>query len=76
MRFARLDQSPNTTQNTNRIEHEQITIFYAVGAAPPEKNSQWNPNRPLARRANAILLLAKGKSKTEIAELFRPPYRA
>lgn len=36
-----------------------------------KKIVQWNPNRPLARRANAILLLAKGKSKTEIAELLQ-----
>ncbi|WP_405047867.1 helix-turn-helix domain-containing protein [Rheinheimera soli] len=28
---------------------------------------QWNPSRPLARRANAILLWAQGKPKAEIA---------
>ncbi len=32
---------------------------------------QWNPNRPLARRANAVLLLAQGKSKAEIARLLQ-----
>ncbi len=31
----------------------------------------WNPNRPLARRANTTLLLAKGKSKTVITELLQ-----
>jgi len=36
-----------------------------------KKIVQWNPNRPLARRTNAVLLLAKGKSKTEIAELLQ-----
>jgi transposase len=36
-----------------------------------KKIVQWNPNRPLARRVNAILLLVKGKSKTEIAELLQ-----
>lgn len=63
--------SRQTQPSRNRIEHEQITIFYATGAVPPKKIVQWNPNRPLARRANAILLLAKGKSKTEIAELLQ-----
>jgi hypothetical protein len=65
--------SRQTQPSRNRIEHEQITIFYAAGAAlyRLKKIVQWNPNRPLARRANAILLLAKGKSKTKIAELLQ-----
>lgn len=34
-----------------------------------KKIVHWNPDRPLACRANAIFLLVKGKSKTEMAEL-------
>jgi transposase len=36
-----------------------------------KKIVQWNPNRPLARRANAILLWAQGKPKAEIARLLQ-----
>ncbi len=35
MRFARSDQSPNKTKDTNRIEYEYVTIFYTTGAVPP-----------------------------------------
>jgi len=36
-----------------------------------KKIVQWNPNNALARRANAMLLLAQGKPKTEIAALLQ-----
>ncbi len=45
MRFARSDQSPNKTQNTNRIEYEQITIFYAAGVVSSEKNCAMEPKQ-------------------------------
>lgn len=47
----------------------ELPLFTPQALYRLKKIVQWNSNRPLARRANAILLLAKGKSKTEIAEL-------
>jgi hypothetical protein len=63
--------SRQTTQITKCIEHEQITIFTPQELYRLKKIIQWKPNRPLARRVNAVLLLAQSKSKTEISELLQ-----
>jgi hypothetical protein len=48
-----------------------LPFFTQQALFPLEKIVQWNPNRPLARRANAILLWAQGKPKAEIARVLQ-----
>jgi len=51
--------SRQTKPSRNRIEHAQITIFYAAGAVPPEKNCAVEPKQ--AAGTNSKCHIAAGE---------------
>lgn len=55
--------SRQTIQITNRIEHEQITIFYATGAVPPEKNCAVEPKQAVGAQSQCNI--AAGERQIE-----------
>jgi len=62
MRFARSDQSPNKTKDTNRIEYEYVTIFYTTGAVPPEKNSAMEPKQAAGTQSKRHFVVGSGET--------------
>lgn len=57
MRFAQSEQSPNKTEDTNRIEYEYVTIFYTTGAVPSQTNSEMVPKQTVGMQSKRYFVV-------------------
>ena len=69
MRFARADQSQN--KPTNALSMNSIAFLYGAQTRRLKKIIHKTRDRDLCRRANAVLLVLKGKTKSEVASLLQ-----
>jgi hypothetical protein len=71
MRFARSDQSPNIPTTLTALSMNKIAFFYGAETSRLRKIMRKTRDKDLCRRANAVLLVFKGKTKSEVARLLQ-----
>ena len=59
MRFERSDSVAKHNLHATALSMNKLPFFTPQALYRLKKIVQWNPNRPLARRANAMLLLGE-----------------